>query len=448
MGEGEIVVRRDAETGQESTAGLNRDVREAYEITKDEEERTDLYVSDRSVDAVAAAATRISREIQAQRVSADQVPESAKRQLGEERALAMAKNLARHGLSPELMENLSPETVQRLASWADRAENYNKVDGSTGGSGGASSSGGQATDGVIDLGSTTVVGGPRTSGEALLLETSRFQEYLGTLPLEEAQLTILGMQALMGPAKAAVSLAGNALLNSLFGDKIDALKESAAVGMTAGLSDREGADVQEDHDYAKKEHAAGNEYYPLDGDGYVLASRFLIDLVAGEIGSLAGKAVGRTIGIVPGAKGGTSSADKVSEGEVGTYGSTAPRSVGDGLTPDHIPSFAAVKEALRQLGVELTDVELKALRNNTNCVVVKTCSHLTDSRTFGGRNNPEKIKLDGADLYKAAEADIDTWVPVWKSEGWSASKIDKTRREVHELNKKLFDEMGIKYESQ
>ena len=300
VGEGEIVVRSDAETGKDSTAGLNRDPSKAYEITKDDEERTDLYVSKSSVEAVAAAAARISREIQAQRVSADQIPESAKKQLGEERALAMAKNLARHGLDPTLMENLSPETAQRLASWADRAENYNKAYDTAGGSDNASSSGGQVTNGVLDLGKTTVEGGPRTSGEALLLETSRFQEYLGTLPVEEAQLALLGMQALMGPAKAAVSLAGNALLNSLFGDKIDALKETAAVGMTAGLSDRERSDVQEDHDYAKQEHAAGNEYYPLDGDGYVLASRFLIDLVAGEIGSLAGKVAGRAIGIVPG----------------------------------------------------------------------------------------------------------------------------------------------------
>jgi filamentous hemagglutinin len=132
---------------------------------------------------------------------------------------------------------------------------------------------------------------------------------------------------------------------------------------------------------------------------------------------------------------------------VGSYGSTAPRSVGDGLTPDHIPSFAAVKDALRQLGVELTDAELKALRNSTNCVVVKTCSHMADSRTFGGRNSQEKIKSDGSDLYKAAEADINTWVPVWRSEGWSVSKIEKTREEIHGLNKKLFDGMGVKYES-
>ena len=52
VGEGEIIVRQDAETGNESTAGLNRDVNSAYEITRDDEERTDLYVSKSSVEAV------------------------------------------------------------------------------------------------------------------------------------------------------------------------------------------------------------------------------------------------------------------------------------------------------------------------------------------------------------------------------------------------------------
>ncbi|MDT4802010.1 Hemagglutinin repeat protein [compost metagenome] len=52
VGEGEIVVRSDAETGSDSTAGLNRDVSRAYEITKDEESRTDLYVTKSSLEAV------------------------------------------------------------------------------------------------------------------------------------------------------------------------------------------------------------------------------------------------------------------------------------------------------------------------------------------------------------------------------------------------------------
>lgn len=52
VGAGDIVVRSDAETGQDSTEGLNRDTSKAYEITKDEEERTDLYASQSSVEAV------------------------------------------------------------------------------------------------------------------------------------------------------------------------------------------------------------------------------------------------------------------------------------------------------------------------------------------------------------------------------------------------------------
>ena len=52
VGAGTITVRNDAKTGADSTAGLNRDPSRAYEITKDKEKRTDLYVSQSSLDAV------------------------------------------------------------------------------------------------------------------------------------------------------------------------------------------------------------------------------------------------------------------------------------------------------------------------------------------------------------------------------------------------------------
>ena len=52
VGAGTLVVRNDAKTGQDSTAGLNRDLSKAYEITKDEEKRTDLYVSQSSLDSL------------------------------------------------------------------------------------------------------------------------------------------------------------------------------------------------------------------------------------------------------------------------------------------------------------------------------------------------------------------------------------------------------------
>ena len=45
IGDGEIIIRNDAETGQDSTQGLNRDTSKAYEVTKDNQETTELYVS-------------------------------------------------------------------------------------------------------------------------------------------------------------------------------------------------------------------------------------------------------------------------------------------------------------------------------------------------------------------------------------------------------------------
>ncbi|MGG7595725.1 hemagglutinin repeat-containing protein [Pseudomonas sp. WC1] len=52
VGAGDITVREDAETGKDSTVGLNRDLDKAYEITRDHESRTDLYATGSSTHAV------------------------------------------------------------------------------------------------------------------------------------------------------------------------------------------------------------------------------------------------------------------------------------------------------------------------------------------------------------------------------------------------------------
>jgi len=52
VGAGEIVVRADEKNGADSSAGLNRDVTKASEITRDKESRTDLYVTSSSIDDV------------------------------------------------------------------------------------------------------------------------------------------------------------------------------------------------------------------------------------------------------------------------------------------------------------------------------------------------------------------------------------------------------------
>ena len=136
--------------------------------------------------------------------------------------------------------------------------------------------------------------------------------------------------------------------------------------------------------------------------------------------------------------------------ETGPYGDLSPRSARGGLTPDHIPSFAAVKESLRQNGVDvdsLSDADLRALRNNTNCVVVSTCDHQAFSRTYGGRNSQSQIQSDGVDLMRVSDADLNAWESVWRANGWTETDIIRTRQEVHTLNRQLFEELGIPYGS-
>ncbi|CAM2748279.1 filamentous hemagglutinin [Pseudomonas gessardii] len=52
VGPGEVVVRDDTKAGTDATAGLNRDTSKGYEITRDDESRTDLYVTSSSIDDV------------------------------------------------------------------------------------------------------------------------------------------------------------------------------------------------------------------------------------------------------------------------------------------------------------------------------------------------------------------------------------------------------------
>ncbi|MDI3250066.1 MULTISPECIES: hemagglutinin repeat-containing protein [unclassified Pseudomonas] len=157
VGAGEIVVRKDAETGADSTAGLNRDVGKAYEITKDDEKRTDLYASSSSIDAVmdpekaakdlvadvvnfkdnqkkkieavAGALEQIKgeiRAIQAQRVSIDDVSANIRKKFGDEQALTISKNLVRKGIAPETLDALPADVISALNDFSEKAAIYDK----------------------------------------------------------------------------------------------------------------------------------------------------------------------------------------------------------------------------------------------------------------------------------------------------------------------------------
>ncbi|MDR6960299.1 filamentous hemagglutinin [Pseudomonas brassicacearum] len=61
VGAGNIIVRNDAVTGQNSTGGLNRDPSKAYDITRDKEKRTDLYISESSLNSVGSPMQTLDR---------------------------------------------------------------------------------------------------------------------------------------------------------------------------------------------------------------------------------------------------------------------------------------------------------------------------------------------------------------------------------------------------
>jgi hypothetical protein len=122
--------------------------------------------------------------------------------------------------------------------------------------------------------------------------------------------------------------------------------------------------------------------------------------------------------------------------DTGTYGQLAPNSVGDDLTPDHVPSFAAIRtRAERDLDRFLTDQEWDALRRNTNTVAIDTDIHQEFSRTYGGRNNPDQILQDSRDLEGAANRDMDALRPHLLNRGYTPRQIDDAFVRLHQLNR-------------
>lgn len=73
---------------------------------------------------------------------------------------------------------------------------------------------------------------------------------------------------------------------------------------------------------------------------------------------------------------------------------------------DHQPSFAAqVKAAEQKLGRELTASEKRLLKKNTPAIASPADIHRQKSPTYGGRNTPEQIEADAANLDAARARD-------------------------------------------
>ncbi|WP_460356638.1 MULTISPECIES: hemagglutinin repeat-containing protein [unclassified Pseudomonas] len=368
VGEGQIVVRNDKTTGQDSTAGLNRDVNKAYEITRDEEHRTTLYASSSSIDAVshpletlerwgdnvinfkknmldqakagASFLQNLNQAINAQLVDIDDVSPTLITELGKERALAVTKNFVRQGLDPNQIKSL-PETVLKgLSEFAKQAADYEKlVESCT-----ANNTCPQMTvdpasgpdkPGTMTLPPIPVPANLITHGQLALNQVLDLIDLTKDMPTEKIQATVIAVQAVMGPMKFLLSMTANGLLNAAYGDKIDELKDLAAIKLAAKLLGEKEEDLTKLHETAKQEHEGGNEEYKYDGDGYVVATRFLIDAVLGEFKSIGMKAVTRTVAVVK----------KDPADVLGGPHKDTSKPVNDGLDSHHCPAQKCYKGA-------------------------------------------------------------------------------------------------------
>jgi filamentous hemagglutinin len=324
VGAGQIIVRNDKVTGQDSTAGLNRDVNKAYEVTKDEEHRTDLYVSSSSIDAVRHPLATLDKweksvtdftknqkdqaaqialilgsidnvwnDIQAQHVDADDVSKSLIKKFGEKRALIITKNLVRAGLDPEVLETLDPKIVQALVDFEAQAAAYDgklkdcienktcKVN--------------QQDDWrlgeVLEIGETGISNLPRNAGEALLAPVVTALTLAGKIPPEQLMAISLSIQALMGPFKLVVSVTASAL-KGLVKEQYDEAMETAAIKLAAAVTGRE-------LEYMKYLHQSDktNPDSALKGDPYVLATKFLLGAVLDGVTGFGIKTGGRILGV-------------------------------------------------------------------------------------------------------------------------------------------------------
>ncbi|MBX8547547.1 hemagglutinin repeat-containing protein [Pseudomonas cichorii] len=337
VGAGEVVVRNDAETGSDSTAGLNRDVSKAYEITKDEESRTDLYVSKSSLEAVSdpsgtlkawkekienysgaielafedvlslitgpvMVADQVWKEVQAQRVSLDEISASSRSKLGDELALNLAKVLVRNGKSLGDIDKLSDSDIAIIQNFAQKFIEFGSGQVSCGGAEGCSAEAQGDVDYIHyrDEGSNNKVVGLTalkldTAGKKMLEQSERLQSHLDSLPVEEAQLLALGIQAVMGPAKVAVGLAGNVLVDKLFGEKLTEIKDSLAKKLASELSGEDRARLERSDKLLKElyELKAGDQ----KGDVYVRGATALLNIALGtavsSMGAVGGKVIGK-----------------------------------------------------------------------------------------------------------------------------------------------------------
>ena len=159
---------------------------------------------------------------------------------------------------------------------------------------------------------------------------------------------------------------------------------------------------------------------------------------------------------------------RLKKGDAGTYKELKKRGrVNDNLTPDHIPSRAAlVKAFLEKRGITnlkklsrakkiKLKAELRAINEEGITIGTKTSVHKA-GRTYGPKNTRIKIAMDAGDLGKAAKQDIEAVFQVLHKRGeltpeivgsylkvWNANVARKVFSHNNEANKMFMEYLKL-----
>jgi len=132
----------------------------------------------------------------------------------------------------------------------------------------------------------------------------------------------------------------------------------------------------------------------------------------------------------------------VQELDVDSYGELNKRAVvGDGIEHDHIPSFAAVRDAINEQRVSagldpLTPPEAYQLKQNLTTIAMAKETH-AESRTYAGANTAEKRGLDSSNLQAAAKRDAAVARDNLIAAGHPPDKVDNAIKQLHTQNRDL-----------
>lgn len=139
---------------------------------------------------------------------------------------------------------------------------------------------------------------------------------------------------------------------------------------------------------------------------------------------------------------------EVSLFEVGEYSALKSRPGRDGMEMDHIPSKAALCQAIcrhieTELKRNLNDKEvaavLQVVEKSGGAIAVPKEMHGKLSRTIRGRNNETRIHQDSLDVIRAIKADVDAYTPELRRRGYSDNEIDKMYNDLVTHCKQLME---------